>query len=92
MQLHGIPRHRHRAPLHLDLATARAAEIAMSRAESALYAGRLLSPGEALAIACGEARNKETLFSIARTVAWETHTDVDIVEAILNEHFPDLAK
>ena len=92
MQLHGSPKHHHTASLHPDPATLRAAEMAIARANTALYAGRLLSPGEALAVACGDSRSKETLFSIARAVAWETNVDVDEIEAHLNAHFPDLAK
>lgn len=92
MQLHGTPKHKYHASLHPSAPMLRAVGLAIGRAHDALYAGRLLSPGEAAALACGEARSKETLYSIARAVAFDTECDVDEIEAHLNEHFPDLAK
>ena len=77
--------------LHPDAPTVKAAFLAISRAKAALDAGRLLSPREALAIAGKVAREKETLFSIARAVAWETNTDQDEVLCRLGEKFPDFA-
>lgn len=93
MQLHGQgPKHKHSASAHIDALTLHAVEIALTRAHQSLCAGRLIAPGEALALACGAAREKDTLYSIARAVAWETHTDVDEIEAHLKAHYPDLAK
>lgn len=92
MQLHTGHKHHHTCSLHPDAATLRAAEIALQRAQSALRAGRLISPGEALALACGDARTKETLYSIARAVGFETDCDIDEIEARLAERFPDLAQ
>ena len=92
MQLHGTPKHKHTASLHPGAPLLHAVGLGIARAHEALYAGRLLSPGEAAALACGEARSKETLYSIARAVAFDTECDVDEIEAHLNAHFPDLAK
>lgn len=75
----------------LDEPTQRACEMALQRAEWALQAGRLLTPGEALALAGGEARKDDTLYSIARNVAWETGCDEDIILCELGEKFPDLS-
>lgn len=95
MQLHG---HKHHVAvtgrfcgLPPDHTTLLAIESALLRADRALSGGRLLSSGEAMAIAGPEARTKETLFSIARAVAWEMHADQDRVLGALEEHFPDLA-
>ena len=53
--------------------------------------GRLISPAEAMAAAMGEARDKETLFSIARTVAWETGGDQDEILCRLGERYLDFS-
>ena len=74
-----------------DEATKQACELAVQRAEWALQAGRLLTPGEALALAGPEARKDETLFSIARNVAWETNCDQDEILCHLGEKFPELS-
>lgn len=77
--------------LHPDALTRRAAEQAIARAEQALAGARLLSPGDALALAGQDAREKETLFSIARAVAWETGADQDEILCRLGEKFTDFA-
>lgn len=77
--------------LHSDSVTARAVEIALVRADDALQQGRLISPHEAMALALGEARDKETLFSLARGVAWETGGDQDEILCRLGERYPDYA-
>jgi hypothetical protein len=74
--------------LHLDERTAQAVDVALDRAALALESGRLLSPGEALALAGRDAREKETLFSIARDVAWETGGDVTDILCKLGERYP----
>ena len=74
--------------LHVDEITAHAAALALARAELSLQSGRLLSPGEALALAGPEARERETLFSIARDVAWETGADAADILCKLGERFP----
>lgn len=94
MQLHG---HKHhvsvtgRATLALDESTRHAVEQAIAKAQQFLYAGKLLSPGEAMAIAGPEARRKETLFSVACSIAWQTDCDQEQILAALEQHFPDLA-
>jgi len=65
--------------------------LADARAEAALRAGRLLSPGEALALAGPEARRDETLFSIACAVARETGCDQGEILCWLGTKFPDLS-
>lgn len=71
--------------------TAEAVRIALARAEAALAAGALLSPVEAMALALGSAREKETLFSIARAVSWETGADQAEILCRLGERYPDFA-
>jgi hypothetical protein len=74
--------------LHIDEMTAQAVALALERAEVSLQNGRLLSPGEALALAGPEARERDTLFSIARDIAWETGTDQAEILCRLGERFP----
>ena len=94
MQLHG---HKHHVSITgrsvgaVDERTGHAIEQAIGKAQQALYAGRLLSPGEAMAIAGPEARHKDTLFSIACSIAWQTECDQEKILAALEQHFPDLA-
>lgn len=63
-------------------------EVACQRVEVALHAGKLLTPLEAVAIAGPEARKKETLFSIARAVAWERDVDQDDLLRELGHRYP----
>ncbi len=81
----------HTCSLHPDELTRNAAEIALERARFALKEGRLISPGEALALAGPEARKDETLFSIARAVADETGSDRDEILCRLGEKYPHLS-
>ncbi|HEY0947393.1 MAG TPA: hypothetical protein VGD81_19070 [Opitutaceae bacterium] len=76
-------------PVRHSAAAAAAILEAIARAERALHAGQLLTPFEAMALAGPEARSKQTLFSIARDVAWATHTDQDELLAALGERFPE---
>ncbi len=96
MQLHGHHVHHKQSEYvvnpHPSPATVRGTELALFRAEQALRAGRLLTPGEAAALAGPDARGKETLFSIARDAAWETEGDMDDILWHLDEKFPNLAK
>jgi Tfp pilus assembly protein FimV len=50
--------------------------------------GRLLTPAEAMALAGREARNSETLYSIARRIGWQAHLDVDEIHSALVEMYP----
>lgn len=77
--------------LRVSEITREAVEIALARAAKALADGRLISPTEAMAAALGEAREKETLFSIARAVAWETGGDQDEILCRLGERYLDFA-
>ena len=77
--------------LHLSSLTREAVVIALVKAAKALNEGRLMSPPEAMAAALGEAREKETLFSIARAVAWETGGDQDEILCRLGERYLDFA-
>ena len=94
MYLHGRP-HRnrdftgHTCELRPSERVRRASDIAIARAEQALHEGRLLSPDEAMVLAGPEARKDETLYSIARAVAWETDCDLDEILCRLGERFPD---
>jgi hypothetical protein len=77
--------------LHPDRETQHAIDEAIHRAEKVLAEGRLLTPAEAMALAMGEARDKETLFSLARDVALSTGTDQGDILCRLGERFPDFA-
>ena len=77
--------------LRLSSLTREAVQTALARAAKALDEGRLMSPAEAMASALGEAREKETLFSIARAVAWETGGDQDEILCRLGERYLDFA-
>jgi len=77
--------------LHPDQITLHAADLALHRAEQALHEGRLITPTEAMAAALGEARDKETLFSIARTISWETGGDQDEILCRLGEKYLDFS-
>ena len=72
--------------------TLRGIQLAIFRAESALQAGRLLTPGEAAAPAGPDARGKDTLYSIARDAAWETNGDLEDILYHLDERFPSMEK
>ncbi|HVU15788.1 MAG TPA: hypothetical protein VHD32_02600 [Candidatus Didemnitutus sp.] len=77
--------------LHPDDVTNHAITLALARAETALNEGRLLSPVEAMALARGEARDRETLFSLARAVAWETGGNESDILCRLGERYPEYA-
>lgn len=77
--------------LHPDQLTLQAVELALQRAEQTLHEGRLIKPAEAMAAALGEARDKETLFSIARAIAWETGGDQDEILCRLGERYLDFS-
>lgn len=77
--------------LRPDAHTREAAVIALHRAEKILAEGRLLKPIEAMAVALKESRDKETLFSIARAVAWETGADQAEILCRLGERYPDFS-
>lgn len=97
MQLHGHSLHHKSAVGRVcnpnpSPETLRGIELAIFRAESALQAGRLLTPGEAVALAGPSARGKDTLYSIARDAAWETNGDLEDILCHLDDRFPSLEK
>lgn len=65
--------------------------------DAAKYAGeclenaRLLTPFEAMALALGDSRDKETLYSIARRFADRDQVEFDDLLCDLGEKFPDYA-
>jgi hypothetical protein len=77
--------------LRISEITRESVEIAFARAAKALAEGRLMSPTEAMVAAMGEDREKETLFSIARTVSWETGGDQEEILCRLGERYLDFA-
>jgi len=77
--------------LRLTEITLHAVDLALERAAKALNEGRLMSPAEAMAAAMGEDREKETLFSIARAVSWETGGDEAEILCRLGERYLDFA-
>jgi len=77
--------------LRPDRVTAHSIDLALERAAKALEAGLLMSPAEAMAAALGEASTHETLFSIARIIAWETGGDLDDILCRLGERYPDFS-
>lgn len=63
--------------------------LASQTVEHCLGEGRLLTSQEAMALACGEAREKETLYSIARRFAQEDGVDLADLLCDLERKFPD---
>lgn len=62
---------------------------AVQYVERCLGEGRLLNSHEAMALACGEAREKETLYSIARRFAQEDGVDQADLICDLERKFPE---
>jgi hypothetical protein len=77
--------------LHPAHDTLRSIELALERTATALAGGRLMSPAEAMAAALAEAREKETLFSIARAISWQYGGDESEILCRLGERYPDFA-
>jgi hypothetical protein len=59
--------------------------------ERCLRDGRLLTSVEAMALAGGEARNKETLYAIARKYAFSSGADLEDMITELERRFPEYA-
>lgn len=55
--------------------------------EAAIHQERLLSPTEAMALACGEAREKETLYSIASKISLAHDVPLDALLTPLSHRF-----
>lgn len=62
---------------------------AIQHVELCLRDGCLLSSQEAMALACGEARVKETLYSIARRFAQDEGVDLLDLLSDLERKYPD---
>lgn len=62
---------------------------ALSLIESCIHEGRLLTSQDAMALAGGEARDKETLYSIARRLAQNEGVDLGDLLCDLERRFPD---
>lgn len=78
------------APPH-TLATWRAAQDAIAYADDCRRAARLLTAGEALALAGPSSREMETLYSIAVKYSPSEEVDRDAVLFDLGERFPEFA-
>lgn len=75
--------------LHQSKETLAAFAAAAQFTEQCLHEGRLLTPAEAMALAMGAAREKETLFSIARKFSQQDGVDMDDLLCDLGAKFPD---
>jgi len=64
---------------------------AIAEVEDAIHCGKLLSPFEAMALACGEAREKETLYSITLKISQRYDLDLDVLLTALSQRFPGYA-
>lgn len=63
--------------------------LAVHHVDLCLREGRLLTSQEAMALAGGEARQKETLYSIARRFAQEDGVDLADLLCDLERKFPE---
>ncbi len=92
---HNIHRDRHGRPLPAACSLRQAPETlqAFARAaqavEQCLSEGRLLNSHEAMALAGGEAREKETLYSLARRFAQDEGVDLADLICDLERKFPE---
>jgi hypothetical protein len=71
-----------------DSKTLAAMPEAIAEVEDAIHCGKLLSPFEAMALACGEAREKETLYSITLKISQKKDLDLDVLLTALSQRFP----
>lgn len=79
------------ASLAADSKTQNWVPEAIAIVEEAVHRGRLLTPGEAMALACGEARESETLYSIALKLSHRHDLDLEELLASLQQRFPGYA-
>ncbi len=75
-------------PVH-DSATRLAIALAQQRTRTCHDTGRLISPVEAMAVACRDGHTNETLYSIARDAALTSGGDVETVLKHLEHTWPD---
>ncbi|MFT3783214.1 MAG: hypothetical protein QM790_14490 [Nibricoccus sp.] len=64
---------------------------AIAMVEESIHRGKLLSPMEAMALACGEAREKDTLYSIALKLSHQRDLDLEVLLAALGQRFSGYA-
>jgi hypothetical protein len=74
-----------------DSKTLAALPEAIAEVEDAIHGGKLLSPFEAMALAGGEAREKETLYSITLKISHRRELDLDVLLTALSQRFPGYA-
>ncbi|MBK9991285.1 MAG: hypothetical protein IPP19_11260 [Verrucomicrobia bacterium] len=74
-----------------DSKTLAALPEAIAEVEDAIHSGKLLSPFEAMALAGGEAREKETLYSIALKISQRRELDLDVLLTALSQRFSGYA-
>ena len=79
------------ASQQVDSKTLNALPEAIATVEDAIHCGQLLNPFEAMALACGEAREKETLYSIALKISQKQDLDLDVFLTALSQRFPGYA-
>jgi len=61
---------------------------AIAIVEDAIHSGKLLNPIEAMALACGEARDTETLYSVALKLSQQHELDLEVLLTALSQRFP----
>lgn len=71
--------------------TLKALPEAILQVEHAVHSGRLLTPFEAMALAGREAREKDTLYSIALKICNEQDLDLEVLLKSLGQRFPGYA-
>lgn len=74
-----------------DSKTLMALPEAIALVEDAIHSGQLLTPLEAMALACGEAREKETLYSITLKLSQRRDLDLEVLLTALSQRFPNYA-
>jgi len=74
-----------------DSKTLAALPEAIAEVEDAIHCGKLLTPFEAMALACGEARDKETLYSITLKICQRRELDLDVLLNALSQRFSGYA-
>lgn len=78
-------------PARLDPASARGLELARHAVAEAMEHGVLVTPVEAMAVACRDDHRSETLYSLARRSAGETRGDLEIILRCLEHDYPELS-
>lgn len=74
-----------------DSKTLAALPEAIAEVEDAIHCGKLITPFEAMALAGGEAREKETLYSITLKISQKRDLDLDVLLTALSQRFSGYA-